>query len=220
MNLLDIWHAWWSGDQVNDMILWGHTVRFWGRVGKMLEFGAGLTVLLDIIGTDRLRVFGEAKARDRAAHREVFNAHQARRKEIAARWHELMELRTDDSRMKAAIYALKDSISPLDQIMAIVASFTPAMLVSMILLCAGNRDGETHSVIWALNSMFLIPGVIILFDYLTPYTRLLRAGVAAARASVAHSISEVFFSANPGRPIRIVALPIFLVGFIFDLLSS
>ena len=52
--LADAWSHWWDGAQVGALPLFGKNVLFWGRLGKLLQFAAGLVVVLDIVGTDRL----------------------------------------------------------------------------------------------------------------------------------------------------------------------
>src|SRR5262245_14209686 len=58
--LWDVWSVWWSGRSAGGMPLWGMTVLWWGRVGKLMQFSAGLTVILDLVGPDRLRHMGRA----------------------------------------------------------------------------------------------------------------------------------------------------------------
>lgn len=55
---LRLWGRWLSGEKVDDARLWGWPMLAWGRTGKLLQFAAGLTVILDLIGPDPLREFG------------------------------------------------------------------------------------------------------------------------------------------------------------------
>lgn len=57
--LWDLWVRWWSGEKVDGAHLWGLPVLAWARIGKGLQFAAGLTVVLDLVGPDRLRAFGQ-----------------------------------------------------------------------------------------------------------------------------------------------------------------
>jgi hypothetical protein len=41
-HLGDAWFQWWDGTQVGALPLFGATVLFWGRLGKVLQFAAGL----------------------------------------------------------------------------------------------------------------------------------------------------------------------------------
>src|SRR5262245_10686845 len=49
---------WWNGQSTLHLHLWFMRILWWGRLGKALEFTAGLVVVLDLIGPDRLRAFG------------------------------------------------------------------------------------------------------------------------------------------------------------------
>jgi hypothetical protein len=62
MTLGDLFHSWsqWLAFSGGERSLWGHNVAWWGRVGKVLELFAGLAVLAEIIGAERLRAFGDA----------------------------------------------------------------------------------------------------------------------------------------------------------------
>lgn len=62
--LWDAWVRWWEGQQVGALPLFGVDVLFWGRLGKLLEFAAGLVVVLDLVGAARL-----AGVRDRLRER-------------------------------------------------------------------------------------------------------------------------------------------------------
>jgi hypothetical protein len=56
----EAWRMWLAGQQVpGDATMWFMSVRWWGRLGKVLCLVAGGTVLLDIIGPQRLRSFAE-----------------------------------------------------------------------------------------------------------------------------------------------------------------
>jgi hypothetical protein len=52
----DAWSRWASGDpDLKDKLLWGMQILWWGRVGKFAAFVGGLTLILDIIGPERIR---------------------------------------------------------------------------------------------------------------------------------------------------------------------
>ncbi|WP_304454442.1 hypothetical protein [Nocardiopsis sp. YSL2] len=59
LTLTDAWALWWSGQQLTDHTLYGAPVLWLGRAGKMLAFLAGCTIVLDIIGSERLIAWGE-----------------------------------------------------------------------------------------------------------------------------------------------------------------
>ncbi|SED59742.1 hypothetical protein SAMN04489727_8519 [Amycolatopsis tolypomycina] len=55
----DLWMRWWAGEKVDGAQLWGLPMLVWGRIGKGLQFAGGLTVVLDLVGPERLRAFGK-----------------------------------------------------------------------------------------------------------------------------------------------------------------
>lgn len=57
ISLVEAWTAWLRGELDPSAELLGLTVRWWGRIGKIALFAGSATVILDIIGPDRLRVW-------------------------------------------------------------------------------------------------------------------------------------------------------------------
>jgi hypothetical protein len=55
LSLTDAWTLWWSGRQLTDHTLYGVSVLWLGRLGKFLAFLAGATLVLDLIGPERLK---------------------------------------------------------------------------------------------------------------------------------------------------------------------
>lgn len=50
---------WFAGQQVpGDAVLWWMSVRWWSRAGQLAAFLGGATVVLDLIGPERLRELG------------------------------------------------------------------------------------------------------------------------------------------------------------------
>lgn len=54
-----VWDAWWQGRPITDLRVGGLPIRWWGRIGKYLQFLAGLTIVLDLVGAARLRDAGD-----------------------------------------------------------------------------------------------------------------------------------------------------------------
>ncbi|MEU8818749.1 hypothetical protein [Actinoplanes sp. NPDC048796] len=66
MCVTQFWGDWWdavalwrSGDPMDPAALCGYSILWWGRLGKILQFAAGLTVVLDLAGPERLRGIGQ-----------------------------------------------------------------------------------------------------------------------------------------------------------------
>jgi len=58
IGLRHAWSLWASGDLDSNDQLWGLPMFWWGRIGRITEFVAALTIIAEIIGTQRLRAFG------------------------------------------------------------------------------------------------------------------------------------------------------------------
>lgn len=59
---LEAWRLWFAGQQVpGDALLWFMSLRWWARAGKIATFLGGTTVVLDIIGPERLRKVAERR---------------------------------------------------------------------------------------------------------------------------------------------------------------
>ncbi|GAA2209335.1 hypothetical protein GCM10009850_047930 [Nonomuraea monospora] len=57
LGLLQAWDMWWDNVQVNQHTLHGWSILALGRAGKVIAFLAGMTIVLDVIGPERLRNF-------------------------------------------------------------------------------------------------------------------------------------------------------------------
>ncbi|WP_344933035.1 hypothetical protein [Sphaerisporangium flaviroseum] len=57
LNLFEAWQLWMSGESMIDHTLFELPMIWWGRAGKIVSFLAGMTVVLDVIGPERLREF-------------------------------------------------------------------------------------------------------------------------------------------------------------------
>ncbi|GGO21430.1 hypothetical protein [Microbispora bryophytorum] len=74
---LDVVSVWLDGQSTSGLSLLGHSMLFWGRAGKGLQFLAGCAVVLDLVDTAKLRAaidraedrYERAKDRGRAAAR-------------------------------------------------------------------------------------------------------------------------------------------------------
>lgn len=64
---LEAWRLWIGGQQPpSDAVLWGvMSLRWWARTGKIAAFVGGATVILDLVGPERLRQFGRTTSRTR-----------------------------------------------------------------------------------------------------------------------------------------------------------
>ncbi|MEU0549966.1 hypothetical protein [Micromonospora sp. NPDC005979] len=66
-----LWLAWSDGQQVNSQPLGPWTVLIWGRAGKLMQFVAGLVVVVDLLDPEKLRGKGRVASRSIRAHRAL-----------------------------------------------------------------------------------------------------------------------------------------------------
>ena len=61
LELPRLWQRWSmeGPETLSSTILWGHHLFFWGRMGKLLEFIAALAIVADILGPEKLRLYGQ-----------------------------------------------------------------------------------------------------------------------------------------------------------------
>ena len=69
ISYVDAWAAWFGGGQPpGDAMMGFMTIRWSGRAGKMAAFVGGATVVLDLVGPDRLReISARSEKRSRRA---------------------------------------------------------------------------------------------------------------------------------------------------------
>lgn len=49
---LEAWGLWWTGADLRDSSLWGLSMVFWARFGKVLQFLGGAVAVLDLLGPE------------------------------------------------------------------------------------------------------------------------------------------------------------------------
>jgi hypothetical protein len=61
LTLPQAWSYWWQGCHLDEHLrMWGLYMLWWARIGKLLQCVAGLTIIAEIIGPERLRAFGNS----------------------------------------------------------------------------------------------------------------------------------------------------------------
>ncbi len=49
------WKYWLLGAELDKFLWYGHSIRFWGRLGKVSEYLAGAAIIVDLIGVGKIR---------------------------------------------------------------------------------------------------------------------------------------------------------------------
>lgn len=58
VSIVEAWALWLAGNLPPNAMLWGISIFWWGRFGKMMQLIGGITIIADIIGPERIRGFG------------------------------------------------------------------------------------------------------------------------------------------------------------------
>jgi hypothetical protein len=58
ISIVEAWTLWLSGHLSPNALIWGVSIFWWGRLGKMMQFVAAITIVADIIGPEKIRRFG------------------------------------------------------------------------------------------------------------------------------------------------------------------
>ena len=58
ITLSEIWKLWLSDNLSADAVLWGISIFWWERIGKVMQFLGATTIVADIVGPEKIRQFG------------------------------------------------------------------------------------------------------------------------------------------------------------------
>ncbi|MEU7859251.1 hypothetical protein [Nonomuraea sp. NPDC049141] len=222
--LWELWTRWLDGQQLTGATLWGQPLYIWGRLGKALQFLAGLTVVLDLIGPEPLRAFGR---RMNKIPRVDFLKEQAKKPlNITANQFVLVILAS----LLIATWPLTQYTR--SEIWRFL--WTSHLWIALVVICAGIT-------VWAALYLFDDVEVDSLPDKLIPA---LFAGVALTPVAVvsvplvlamaimwvvtvygvllpvSFTLAFLLDRARPAHPARWAAVLLFLAGFHLDFLSS
>jgi hypothetical protein len=60
ISIFDAWTLWFAGHLSPNLTLWGVTITWWGRIGKIMQVIGATTIVADIIGPEKIRRFGSS----------------------------------------------------------------------------------------------------------------------------------------------------------------
>lgn len=109
-----MWDTFWAGKSTASLIVGGHSMLFWGRIGKTMQFLASLVAVLDIIGEHRLKAFEKRLLSGYARRVEAVNGatrpypYAALRMRIASSFYQLTPGGPEDGGTRT----LKDGPAP------------------------------------------------------------------------------------------------------------
>ena len=224
--LWDLWSRWLSGQSVSNASLWGTSVLWWGRWGKILIFAAGLTVVLDLIGPERLKAFGE--------HMKVLH------------WRTAGKQFEKPTNVLAFVVVAVFLIAYIGLIVAVNLSgliichipdlkhswantWRGSMLImivwfAMAFVLAGafsdagsSRASKKTQARWAF---IFAPAVFIILALLAVVLLPWLAFIYLVLVPAARGLAWLLDRKSPAHPARWLAVAMFIVGSFFDLLAS
>jgi hypothetical protein len=195
-DLARAWRIWTDGRSASTEPLWGKTVLWWARAGKIMQFAAGLVVILDLIGPERLRRIGIRTGEQAAAVRAQLVRMRARPEQTRnGAVHTSAGLFLVGINLLLLIL-LATSWSTITQSPAAIGPYVVAPIVLLVFLAVGTPERTAGARLPLLGLSWVVSWIVL--------------GVPAV----------ILDKANPGHVLRWLALFVFIAGFGFDLLGS
>lgn len=159
----DAWSRWRDGGVRAP--LWGVGILWWGRAGKVLEFLAGLAVVLDLVKTESLRRLGRRASRAWQRYGTYLRPYRIIRVWRLAKAIQETLFDTHHESFRGAAYSwssLRLSPQPLDPRPPFLAEDDLAAFQQELLRHARSQPGDTPRVVWNASHLMAL-GVV---DYL------------------------------------------------------
>ncbi|MER7418007.1 hypothetical protein ABT346_14690 [Micromonospora peucetia] len=215
MDFLEAWQAWLRGQELSGVTVWGVSVLWWSRFGKMAQAVAGLVVILDLLGPDRLRRRGGRAARRFTARIRYLRLVRAASLGTA---RELFSRRVSERRRRELPRRIRYVNGVV--LLAGVALFGAGLLFT------GHVEGQPPPPLWrqALATPVLLAAAGLVFRRFFVTHWLMVIGTVLVWWLPAHlvlrPVAYLLATQSPGHRLRWIALGFFLGGFTFDLLGS
>jgi len=198
------------------LVLWGMPLLWWGRLGKVLEFTAGLVVVLDLVGPEPLRALGRRFSRLTWSSAD----------ETFSRATNLLGLIAGVS-LIGYLYALAASYVHADlfpgisgRSLGVLVSIavTVVVFLALAVLLGKLSDGQLGmaTVLAPLVVPAMLLSILIGAVVLLPWLAFIHLFVVPTCKALAWLLNQD----RPAHVLRWVAFVLFIVGFHFDLLAS
>lgn len=188
----EAWSLWWSGAKVDGLLMWGVPVLWWGRIGKLAQFAGGLVVIIDLLGSKRLRDMSTVTRTWQGRVRPALTSRSLSEESRSVRWL-------------------------AGTIVAITAPLAVVLTVAVLMWIWPTSDAVFPDdwpvpiqLVASLLSFVLFLSLVIAVAF----------GMGWAVSPSLAALAWVFDSDRPGHPMRWLAFTLVVAGFHFDLLAS
>ena len=214
MELLHIWGEWLNGAVDQDDLLWGISVLWWGRIGKLMQFAAAWVLVIEIIGPERLRGWGSS-LKEAVPLRFVYKLGADTRQWSRAWLLYFIRLFKTDDRRQSQLFFQMWKFPTLGYSAAGVGAATAALYFAL-------NFGEFPWYVLAFFSFgwfFLGLGVVAPLMILS-LILILTSATYGVNALVIRPIAGALELPYLAKLAQVLSLSVLLIGFQFDLLAS
>lgn len=198
---------WWSGGSLSDSFIHGIRTLWIGRVGKLLQYIGALTILIDIIGPQKLVAIGISLRRiklDSLARREICASVKYVADTLQVLFHPKNQIEPARKSARTSKYFIYDIIAA-----------TSLGIFSAVALSNNALEGVLLALaltlfFFGVVSPFITALIAISFGFFS----------VIVGATVLPFLAKVFTSPTGERYAKAIGLSIGTLGFILDLSTS
>ena len=222
VTLLQAWRFWFEGCPTGKLVLWGYQVFWWGRLGKVIELASALTIVAELIGSDKLHKFGRM-LKINFGHRsfmffirnitlsiKAFSGYQKGSNELSSRAALfLKEIRTP--LLVLALFSMLLTNGNIAMVLfLIILSIAVNILYKAASIIVGllEEDKYKRALLLEISSMGLLVSLPVIILLTVVETLLFKP------------IAWLLEGQFRDKLIKLISILLFLLGFHFDLLAS
>ncbi len=209
ISYFEAWKHWFDGETIGQMKLWGVSIFWWGRIGKLLQFLGGITIIAEIIGVTRLRKFGESLHRI-VTMRKIKMQIKDSCYFIISMWKYFVSKKKDEERLMEESFKYKSSY---------------LSLVVTLVLMACSIFSLPSDFSWGKKILILLMIFSLLVFFISPIIVLIVILFISFIGFwfdilLIEPFAKLIDNEKSDKLIKLLALILFLIGFQFDLLAS
>ena len=205
---LEAWSYWASGEKIDDQLLWGMEILWWGRIGKVVGLISALAVVAEIIGPKRLREAGSS-IRSQYNLRSSWLIVTAALKSI---WYFFRFLFSSSEKSDDWHNLFLSTV--IGKVVTAIIAVTFILIFGFFFISEGWWPAIKYSFLW---SFF---GTILLTLLLAGLALLVSLPVAIFDLVIIQPFAWTLERNSIGLIVKLASVFFLLVGFHFDLLAS